>query len=627
MSESATTDEFEALLGGDALARLTERARLSAHQGAIGTETESDDDEVDRAREQAIADADYARSVRGQIGLRFAASVYGCSADPLGLTPAVWATWAAAKRDWDDRWTPEQAIAAAVSSCGPRLLEVPGLIERLATATSAQVRCALATAVPVSEQAVLRALATDSQSGVRAAANARICDASARGDAFPISTEGHDEQTLAPARKLLELPSYAHGSHAREAVRAMLPLSDALAVACWERLLFTNFALGRHAALWIGQLLAREGGPASLVRILAQWTRAGEGYFSAYRLARVKGLSVAARAVAFDALVSAFRSEPKDPNDDFDTLRRHCVNAAVGLAPRDADAETLVEAVLGVPIKDAATSDSEGDSDATALSAVLTRLRLGRSLLATMRRMRREGIPGRWARVSHEVWKSLGRDPVLRRRTFRELDSEDENVRYRGLRALLEEQRVPAEDGSKAAFARKLFARPALREPLLRVAPAAVLTLARRALLREELSIAALRAALDAHVDGADGDRVWGSLRSMRDRVLAIATTDAEERDLAETLVRTGGDWEASDLAVIRAAVARIFVTEDGDGPNTLRYLVSALLRVDVPESAEMLAMLTARATTDDQRGHLDATVRVAKAAIARSVAAAARAR
>lgn len=251
----------------------------------------------------------------------------------------------------------------------------------------------------------------------------------------------------------------------------------------------------------------------------------------------------------------------------------------------------------------------------------------GLTRLLTAGRMRREGIPGRWARVSHEVWKSLGRDPVLRRRTFRELDSEDENVRYRGLRALLEEQRVPAEDGSKAAFARKLFARPSLREPLLRVTPAAVLTLGRRALLREELSIAALRAALDAHVDGADGDRVWASLRSMRDRVLAIATTDAEERDLAETLVRTGGDWEASDLAVIRAAVARIFVTEDGDGPNTLRYLVSALLRVDVPESAEMLAMLTARATTDDQRGHLDATVRVAKAAIARSVAAAARAR
>src|SRR5690606_10045886 len=116
---------------------------------------------------------EHARLVRGLCGLRVAARAYALARDPEGLRPIVWGTWGVANaRPLDTPVDSEQRIATAVLSAGPRLLEVPGLAERLASSDSCDVRYALARALPEgpASEPLLRALAHDADTDVREAA-------------------------------------------------------------------------------------------------------------------------------------------------------------------------------------------------------------------------------------------------------------------------------------------------------------------------------------------------------------------------------------------------------------------------------------------------------------------------
>ena len=149
-----TESRIERLLDEEELARLAERARLDVHDGVRG-ETRPAGVEVDDEEEHAAHGREHARFVRGLTGLRCAAGMYAVRRDARGLTPVVWGTWALHAGRFDPYLFPERSIAAAVKSVGPRVLDVPGLAERLAGSSAAVVRRALAGALPAESRRAL----------------------------------------------------------------------------------------------------------------------------------------------------------------------------------------------------------------------------------------------------------------------------------------------------------------------------------------------------------------------------------------------------------------------------------------------------------------------------------------
>src|SRR5690606_32609205 len=186
-------------------------------------------------------------------------------------TPIVWGAWGvhAAGDIFQTHVDSEERIATAVASVGARVLEVPGLAERLAGSTLPAVRRALAQALPDSSEPILRALAQDDDPEVRKAARAKLGADDRGGGAFPIAPDGHPDEVLEAARRVLDKKAYKR--EVDEAVQAFAPLSDALAVACWERVL-APYRIGKeqHRA-WLACLCERPGGGAALPRRLAPW--------------------------------------------------------------------------------------------------------------------------------------------------------------------------------------------------------------------------------------------------------------------------------------------------------------------------------------------------------------------
>lgn len=173
----ARVTRAEELLSKEELAALHERARRDAHSGVHGERVDDDEHEGDDEAE-ARDRREHARFERGVRGLRFCARASALRGEPDGLGAVVWGTWAIHA---GDRWElersdeAEQLIAATVERCGARVLEVPGLAERLARSRHALVREVLAKALPVERgRGILEALATDPHADVRAAVAAKL---------------------------------------------------------------------------------------------------------------------------------------------------------------------------------------------------------------------------------------------------------------------------------------------------------------------------------------------------------------------------------------------------------------------------------------------------------------------
>lgn len=164
------------LLTPEELARLSERARLDAQTGVRGRRRRAGED-LDDAAEELEQEQQYACFARGLTGLRYAARAYALRNEAAGLSPVVWGCWAASDDQWESHRAPDQMIAEAVASAGERVLEVPGLAERLARSPLPAVRLALAKALPASCASILAALAGDRDPGVRAAASKKVAAA------------------------------------------------------------------------------------------------------------------------------------------------------------------------------------------------------------------------------------------------------------------------------------------------------------------------------------------------------------------------------------------------------------------------------------------------------------------
>lgn len=216
------------LLDPTELERFAARARLEAHSGSMNE---------DGGR--GAFDRSHALVVRGLRALRLAAELHALRKDgESALMPVVWGAWTLTRRVFElgHHRGVDPVLVDAVAACGPRLLEIPGLAERIAGSPKAAVRRALARALPASARAIFHALTRDTDPETRAVAAERL-GASADDHAFPASTEGHAEAALARARAVLTASAYETVRHPRRAVAAFARLSDALAVACWERLL------------------------------------------------------------------------------------------------------------------------------------------------------------------------------------------------------------------------------------------------------------------------------------------------------------------------------------------------------------------------------------------------------
>lgn len=177
--------------------------------------------------------------MRGLAGLRVAARCHGLARDPAALRPIVWGAWAlCADHGLETYVHSADRIAAAVRSVGSRLFEVPGLAEALANSPLSADRRALVEALPEgpASEGLLCALAADDDAfEVRSAARKKLKDDDPWGGAFPISPEGHADDVLQAARRVLELPSFQ--LEVDDVADAFAPLQDALAVACWVRVL------------------------------------------------------------------------------------------------------------------------------------------------------------------------------------------------------------------------------------------------------------------------------------------------------------------------------------------------------------------------------------------------------
>lgn len=577
------------LLPPDALARLLEQARMSVQTGTEGTEV-PEDEEDDDFHGGPTQQADHARAMRGLVGLRFCAAVYGSAARPEGLVAASFAGWAS--ETWADGGPePADSLAAAVKSCAPRIAEVPGLAERLARSSYVGVRKALAQSIAKSEVSVLQVLARDANRDVREAANKRL-DVSLRSDAFPISTEGHDEAVLAKARRILELPTHEYLRHADEALVAMQPLSDALAVAVWERLLLASHVGAEYFWPWLGALLERRGGEHAFTRMLGEWHRADHSFYVAYGFEKKMGeVSAAARKRTIDALFAALQEAPREGH-----LRTHIAQCAAHLVTPRYDRMKLLEAVLGVPVEKAAETEPDPNYPSYVLAKPLAaegiRGRLRTKLVAALH----DGKRGRWTHVPHTVWLKLGPDPRIREEARRKLEVAEKGKVDELIGTVLQ-HRIPALDGTEAKLVASLYVRPEWRGALIRRTKAGK-ALARRSILRGELAVADL---VDFALSGIDGkapespasDRLWAAVRKTRDAALK----DAFTLDLC-SLVRPGHTWEASDLALAQRACAALAANESV--PGSPLHFIRALERLKTPETEAMFDELEEKSNDDD---------------------------
>ena len=582
------------LLDDEELATLVERARLDAQTGVEGIPVSEEDDldddfDDEDEREEAVHAREHSLFLRGVVGLRFAARAYTLKKDPAGLRPIVWGSWALTAERFDMHLTPVEMIAGAVERVGPRLREVPGLAVRLARSPSAWVRRALARALPASEEGILRALAQDDDPEVRETAQAKVGALDEWGGAFPIAPDGHAREVLEAAREVLDAPPHELGRDAERAVAAFAPLSDALAIACWERLLSREPTSVEAVSTWIARLLERPGGGSALARITARWKERERTPTHEPWLTGAKALDETIRARASEELLARLREEASE------SIRKELAEAVKVLAPAQGDARALLETILGAPIDDAAGAPSDGDAvTAMHLSDVLARWPL-EPVLDALIEARRAGRPGAWARVTHPVWSRLGPDPVLRERARAELASSDDvQVRRRAVSVLLGEHR--GEDADD--LARELYRDRELRSAVLSYAPKVVIGEARRDLERGELGLFETIAVLSRTPAEEQTDAMWAAARATRDAALAGA---AKERDRALSsvgvLARAGDAWDPSDLAFVREAVE--LALADDEETWLLSSIVQVLERVDTPESEALLDELDARASEE----------------------------
>ena len=577
----------ETLLSKEELAQLTARARRDAHSGAEGEGRFEDDGPEGLDEQEARELREHARFERGMRGLRFAARTYALAGEAEGLGPVVWGTWAlSAGKRWDLERTDgvERLIAATVERCGARVLEVPALAERLARSRHALVRETLAKALPVERgRRILEALAADPHADVRAAVAAKLGPLDRWGGAFPIPPDGHPDAVLEEARRVLELPW--HALDPDDAVRALTPLSDALAVACWERLLMTELVSPETGALWLTRLLERPGGAAALGRLALSWGR--DASRKVRWLEDATALDAAARERAYAELCASAKQTPEGSE-----ARDRVVDAIVILAPAEGDARALLEVILGAPIEEAESGPSaRPDYAELKLSQLLLRWPLEPPLRATLVEARRAGMPGRWSRLSPLVWRALGPDPVLRARAMKDLDAPELEVRGAAAAALLGEHRDP---DTHDALAQELYRRePTLRRMVLGYAPA-LLPEARADLERGALSLGTAQLVLRKTPPEEQTDAMWAAVRPLRDAALAGPEPEDALVHL-DVLVRGGGAWDPSDLAFVRHAIELVLSNEEEQGFR-LNDVLTALARVDAPESAELLDELEARA-------------------------------
>ncbi len=607
------SDDIEPLFDPDELASMAERARLDAQTGVKGERVpkgvELDDAEVDalRARE-------HARLHRGLTGLRLAARAYAATRDPKGLRSVVWGAWAIHACRMKVRDDAEDVLAAAVHGVGERVFEVPGLAERLASCEVKAARLALARALPVSARSapVLHALARDADPDVRAAAAQKVGADDPWGGAFPISPDGHAHAILEEARAVLELRGYEREEAPERAALAFAPLSDALAVACWERVLSAEHVSDGAMRAWTPLLLERPGGGATLARLYALWWRRGD-YFSEKQLEEAAKLPPEVRTRALGEVLEALREIDRRASEGEEVeafLDDQIARAACIIAPDEGDARALLEWILGCPLERAGELASGYHAPSTTLGELLVRWPLDAALREVLIEARRAGTPGRWDRVPHEVWRSLGPDPVLRERARRELEADDPYVREAAVRRLLGEQHEPS-DGTVEEVAQGLYARPELRAALVR-ASAAVRPQARRDLEAGRSSMTEAIAVLSNTPAAEQTDAMWSVARARRDE--ALAGTDEERAralEAVKVLVRRGDEWDARDLAYAREVMEPAYAFETH---GLLGMLLIAIARVDAPESAALLSAIEARATTPEARARLKEARRFAEA-------------
>ena len=578
------------LLDAEELARLSERARLDAHTGVKGFDATQGQSAADR---DALLERQHALFCRGLVGLRFAASAYALRRDAAGLTPIVWGSWTLAAERFDMRRDAADMMADAVASAGPRLLAVPGLAERLARSPWARVRLALARTLPPSEEPLLIALAADHDRGVRAAAAERLGLSDEWGGAFPISPEGHPREVLEAARRVLDTEPHRVLDDPARAVSALEPLSDALALACWERLLSAELGIPAAWSPWIARMLARPGGGAALARVAALADARGRLSLRGERwLAGALELDEATRGRATQELLASMPTLETRGGARASSARQDLAEIVLLLTPAEGDARALLEAVLGAPIEQADDAPGRLDSASMSLSKLLARWPLEPPVRAAMIEARRRGKPGAWARVGSEVWKQLGPDPVLRERALADLDSEDARVRREAIASVLGEHRDP--DGGDA-LARELYLRePALRDAVLSAAPALIPD-ARHDLERGALDLAASIHVMIYTPPPEQTDAMWAAVRALRDAALA-AGGDERERALhhVHTLARGGAEWDPSDLAFVRV-VAELALSSP-DESWRLFALIPTLESVDGSESDALLAQIDASA-------------------------------
>lgn len=595
------------LLDDDELARLAERARLDVHTGVKGEpRAKGDDDEYDDEADEAALAREHARFHRGLSTLRFAAEAYAVESDARGLTPVVWAAWAIHKGHFDVRLDSASVLAAAVKSVGARVFEVPGLAQALAGSDLTPVRLALASALSRGGEAdaILLVLAHDVDPEVRAEVARKNGPIDPWDGAFPIAPDGHSDEVLAAARAVLEAPWFRLAPE--DAVRAFAPLSDALAVACWERLLAAEHVTSKAPSAWLPHLLARPGGGDALARLLTLWDSRPHAL---YHRQEVEELAPAipeeTRARAFGELLRALgrieeeeraAGEPAQPY-----LRQQIAQIAVALAPARGDATLLLETILGAPIDTASEGEPAAhDTAASYLSDVLARWPIDDALRATLVEARRAEQPGRWRRIGRDVWESLGPDPVLRERARRALDDESAHVRSRAVVELLGPLHDPAEDGTVLDVARRLYARPELRLGV--IYRDLLLDEARRDLEEGRLGLEEALAVLLRTKTEQQTDAMWSAARALRD----APTEDGKPRLAAlfnTLMIRAGSEWEPSDLAYVRAVAEEAFTSPEA--ARHIRFVVATLDAVDAPESAELLAELDARAITPELKKEL----------------------
>lgn len=568
-------------LPSDALGRLLEQSRMSVQTGTEGTEVPEGEEE-DVILGGPTRDADYARTMRGLVGLRFCAAVYGSERREEGLLAADFACWARHAGVWAMEYDTEYALIAAVKSCGARMMEVPGLAERLAASPYERVRYALAQSLPKSAVSVLQGLAGDANKDVRKAANARL-DVALRTDAFPISTDGHSEAVLAKARRILDLPTHHYDKHQRTAVLAMRPLSDPLAVAVWERLLLAGSVRDDQFLPWIRALLERPGGEHVFVRLFTGWCRTQDSYFVEDKLKKLGKLSNEARCRIFEALLSAMNEVPED------RTRAQFARCVAHLAAPCCDLMKLLEVVLGVPIERASDTAHDYDYPLVELGKAFDKVPAQRALHKVFLAALREGARGRWKRLPGSVWKRLSPDPVAREHAHRELallSSVDDDNLAELVRNLFQ-HRDPVLDGTEAKLVGSLYAHPRLRPALIQQTKEGK-KLAKQSLLRDELAIDAvcefvLRGLADR--SQREADQLWASVRRARDTALAV-TFDIDQC----ALIRPGQSFEQSDLAVAQRAYAVLLANEPMEG-DYLRF-INVLHAVRAPESEAMLNQL-----------------------------------